>query len=96
MIPFIGVAKIFPLMPILKNLMRKKRKKEITWLIMLFYAYNCFMTLNLIFPFLYEKIPLAPYIIIDIEHMTLFEKTNSKGIAKFFKNMLTSMVKNEI
>jgi hypothetical protein len=54
------------------------------------------MTLNLIFPFLYEKIPLAPYIIIDIEHMTLFEKTNSKGIAKFFKNMLTSMVKNEI
>lgn len=61
-------------MPILKNLMRKKEKKEIMWLIMLFYAYNCFMTLNLMFPFLYKKIPLAPYITIDIEYMTLFEK----------------------
>jgi hypothetical protein len=30
MIPFIDVAKILPLVPILKNLMKKKEKKEIT------------------------------------------------------------------
>jgi hypothetical protein len=53
------------------------------------------MTSNLMFPFLYKKIPLVPYITIDIEYMTLFEK-KSKCVAKFFRNMLTSMVKNKI
>ncbi len=53
------------------------------------------MTLNLMFPFLYKKIPLVPYIEIDIEYMTLFEKKN-KHVAKCFRNMLTSIVKNTI